>query len=52
MKTEEITLEPTKTGKWNYLTTNTGSMINAGSYRVALIPTSAKGLYVDGLDVQ
>ncbi|QPH40246.1 malectin domain-containing carbohydrate-binding protein [Pedobacter endophyticus] len=52
MKTEEAEFAPTKAGKWNYLNTNTGSMINAGSYKVRLIATEAKGLYIDALDVQ
>ncbi|TCD28397.1 DUF4982 domain-containing protein [Pedobacter psychrodurus] len=52
MKTESVEFAPTKTGKWNYLNTNTGSMINAGTYKLKLIPTEAKGLAVDALDVQ
>ncbi|TCD12177.1 DUF4982 domain-containing protein [Pedobacter frigidisoli] len=52
MKTEQAEFAPTKTGKWNYLNTNTGSMINAGSYRVRLVATEAKGLAIDALDVQ
>ena len=52
MKTEMIELTPTKEGKWNYVNTNTGSMINAGSYLVRIIAKETKGLYVDALDVQ
>ncbi|TKC10109.1 DUF4982 domain-containing protein [Pedobacter polaris] len=52
MKTELVEFIPTKEGKWNYFNTNTGSMINAGSYLVRIIPTETKGLYVDALDVQ
>ncbi len=52
MKTEEVMLTPTKDGKWNYFTTNTGSMVNAGTYKVKLTAVDAKGLYVDALDVQ
>lgn len=52
MKTEVAEFAPTKEGKWNYLNTNTGSMINAGSYKVRLIATESKGLAVDALDVQ
>lgn len=52
MKTEILTLTPTKEGKWNYLTTNTGSMINAGNYLVRIVAITTKGLYIDGLDVQ
>jgi beta-galactosidase len=52
MKTESLEFAPTKEGKWNYLNTNTGSMINAGSYKVRLIATDARQLSIDGLDVQ
>jgi len=52
MKTEELEFVPTKAGKWNYLNTNTGSMINAGSYQLRLVATDAKSLTVDALDVQ
>jgi len=52
IKEEPVELEPSKTGKWNYLTTSTGSMINAGSYRVKLTATDAAGLSISSLDVQ
>ncbi|GGE49640.1 glycosyl hydrolase family 2 [Pedobacter psychrotolerans] len=52
MKTELVEFVPTKEGKWNYINTNTGSMINAGSYKVRLIAIDAKGLTIDALDVQ
>ncbi|RDC58544.1 DUF4982 domain-containing protein [Pedobacter chinensis] len=52
MKTEQADFAPTKSGKWNYLNTNTGSMVNAGSYKVRLTATAAKGLAIDALDVQ
>jgi len=52
MKTEMVEFAPTKAGKWNYLSTNTGSMINAGTYKLKLIATESKGLAVDALDVQ
>jgi beta-galactosidase len=52
MKTEMVEFAPTKTGKWNYLSTNTGSMINAGSYKLRLIAIETKGLAIDALDVQ
>ena len=52
MKTEIAEFAPTKEGKWNYLNTNTGSMINAGSYQLRLTATETKGLAVDVLDVQ
>nr|WP_226904997.1 malectin domain-containing carbohydrate-binding protein [Pedobacter schmidteae] len=49
---ELIAFVPTKKGKWNYFNTNTGTMINAGTYRVRLIAENAQGLSIDGLDVQ
>jgi len=52
MKTEKATFAPTKDGKWNYLNTNTGSMINAGTYKLRIIAENSKGLTIDALDVQ
>lgn len=49
---EAFPFTPTRKGKWNYFNTNTGTMINAGTYKVRLIAEDAKGLSVDGLDVQ
>ncbi|WP_443947371.1 malectin domain-containing carbohydrate-binding protein [Pedobacter sp. AW1-32] len=52
MKTENLEFNPTKAGKWNYLNTNTGSMINAGAYKVKIIGVESKDLALDALDVQ
>ncbi|MEP6675955.1 MAG: malectin domain-containing carbohydrate-binding protein [Ferruginibacter sp.] len=52
MKTEQLHFTQSKTGKWNYATTNTGSMINAGNYVIRLIAEDAVGLVVTGVDVQ
>ncbi|MGI4867782.1 MAG: malectin domain-containing carbohydrate-binding protein [Janthinobacterium lividum] len=52
IKEEQVELVPSKPGKWNYLTSSTGTMINAGSYRIQLSATDAAGLSVSGLDVQ
>jgi beta-galactosidase len=52
IKEEIVELGPSKPGKWNYLTTSTGTMINAGSYRVKLTAIDAVGLSVSGLEVQ
>jgi beta-galactosidase len=49
---ETIEFTATKKGKWNYFNTNTGTMINAGTYRVRLIAEDVEGLSIDGLDVQ
>jgi beta-galactosidase len=52
IKEETVELLPSKPGKWNYLATSTGTMINAGSYRVRLTGLDAAGLSVSGLEVQ
>lgn len=52
MKTEAIEFTNTREGKWNYFTTTTGSMINAGKYTVRIIATDAEGVAIGGLDVQ
>jgi hypothetical protein len=52
IKEENVELVPSKPGKWNYLATSTGTMINAGSYRIKLAAVDAAGLSVSGLEVQ
>jgi hypothetical protein len=52
MKTEQITFTNSKLGKWNYISTNTGSMINAGNYIIRIIAADAIGVGVSGLDIQ
>ncbi|WP_374163389.1 malectin domain-containing carbohydrate-binding protein [Arcticibacter sp. MXS-1] len=52
MKEEIIELAPSKPGKWNYFATSSGTMINAGTYKVKLVAIDAEGLGVSGLDVQ
>jgi hypothetical protein len=52
MKEEEITFTQSKTGKWNYAVTNTGSMINAGNYIIKIKSVDAVGLSVSALDIQ
>lgn len=52
LKEELVEFAPSKAGKWNYLNSSSGSMINAGSYKVKLIAIDAKGLSISGLDVQ
>lgn len=52
MKEEAVIFTPTKEGKWNYITTNTGSMINAGNYKIDLSVNEGAGLVVNALDVQ
>ncbi|WP_316739466.1 malectin domain-containing carbohydrate-binding protein [Pedobacter aquatilis] len=52
MKTETAEFAPTKSGKWNYFNSNTGSMINAGNYKLRIIAIDSKDLAIDALDVQ
>ncbi len=52
MKEEIITFTPTRPGKSNYISTTTGSMINAGTYRLRITSPTAKGLNFNSLDVQ
>ncbi|MCD0489333.1 DUF4982 domain-containing protein [Pedobacter sp. MC2016-14] len=49
---EDIEFSSTKKGKWNYFNSSTGSMVNAGTYKVRLTAVSAEGLSLDALDVQ
>ncbi|MCH5720303.1 malectin domain-containing carbohydrate-binding protein [Niabella hibiscisoli] len=52
MVDEAVVFKTTRPGKWNYITINTGSMINAGSYKVKLITKNANGLVVSNIDIQ
>lgn len=52
MLDEKVQFKFTREGKWNYITVNTGSMINAGNYKVKLITKNAKGVMVSNIDVQ
>ncbi len=52
MKKETVTLRATRPGKWNYITTSTGSMINAGNYVVRFHAQKAAGISIGGVDVQ
>lgn len=47
--TEKIEFTPSPNGKWNYITTNTKTQINAGNYKVKI---TGAGISVSGLDVQ
>lgn len=49
---ERVALVPTKTGKWNYVSTTTGTMINAGKYHIVLELDDATELHLDALDIQ
>jgi hypothetical protein len=52
MKTEAIEFTNSREGKWNYFTTTSGSMINAGKYTVRITATDAEGVAIGGADVQ
>lgn len=52
MKEEMLTFTPSKSGKWNYAVTNTGSMINAGNYTIKIKAVDAIGLSISALDIQ
>lgn len=52
MNVQQAVFNSTKEGKWNYFAGSSGSMINAGTYKVRLVPEDASGLSVDALDVQ
>ncbi|HEV8282941.1 MAG TPA: malectin domain-containing carbohydrate-binding protein [Chitinophagaceae bacterium] len=52
MKEEEIQFTPTREGKLNYINTTTGTMINAGNYKLRLTSKDAEGLSINSLDVQ
>lgn len=52
MVEQEISLKFTQPGKWMLATVNTGTMINAGHYRVRVALKNAKGLVVSNIEVQ
>ncbi len=52
MMDEAIQFSFTREGKWNQLTVNTGTQINAGNYTVRLMVEQAAGLAVSGIEIQ
>ncbi len=52
MQEEPIHLTFTKPGKWNQVTIQTRTMINAGEYEIRFITEQANGLFVQGIDIQ
>lgn len=52
LKKEKIIFTETKEGKWNYVSTSTGGMINAGTYQLKLSVSHAKGLVLNSVDIQ
>ena len=52
MKEEVVEMTTTRPGKSNYINSSTGSMINAGNYKVRFRAGEAEGVSVNALDVQ
>jgi hypothetical protein len=52
IKKEPVTFVSTPATKWNYINSSTGTMINAGHYKVRLITALKEGWRVDELQVQ
>jgi len=52
LKKENVEFKATRPGKSNYISTTTGTMINAGKYIVRLNAKDATGLSINSLDVQ
>jgi beta-galactosidase len=52
IKEERVSFATTLPAKWNYLNTTTGTMINAGRYKVRLIAPAQNQFRVDELQVQ
>ncbi len=49
---QTLAFNPSLPGKWNYTSSSTLVVINAGTYRLRLVTTHAPGLAIEGLDVQ
>jgi len=47
-----IQLDPTRSGKWNYINTDTKTMINAGTYFIKFYSIDLEGVIVDNLEVK
>ena len=52
LKAETLRYTTSIAGKWNYITTNTGTMINAGNNKIQIDATNAIGIFISGVDVQ
>ncbi|HLZ87900.1 MAG TPA: malectin domain-containing carbohydrate-binding protein, partial [Puia sp.] len=52
INTEPVTLKTTLPSKWNYISSTTGTMINAGHYIIRLIVPAKENLRIDELQVQ
>jgi len=49
---KEVELDFTRPGKWNQFTFDTGTQINAGSYKVIFHTSGAAGIAVSGIEIQ
>jgi len=52
MKEEPVEFNFTRPGKWNYINTNSGTMINAGNYKIRITSSDAVGLSFNDVAVQ
>jgi hypothetical protein len=52
MSDERVQFIPVSEDKWKVMTTSTGTMINAGTYKVILTPANNEPLYIRDLEVQ
>jgi len=52
MKTEAIEFTNSRKGKWNYFTTTSEFMINAGKYTEHITAVDAEGVAFGRVDVQ
>jgi len=52
LKTEPMEFTTTREGKWNYFTTTSGSMINAGKYTIRITAADAEGVAIGGVEIQ
>ncbi|MCW3090621.1 MAG: glycoside hydrolase [Ferruginibacter sp.] len=52
IKEEKIAFIPTRPGKSNYISSSSGSMINAGNYKISLQSRDAEGVSINSLDIQ
>ncbi|HTI11587.1 MAG TPA: hypothetical protein VL832_23600, partial [Puia sp.] len=52
IKKQAVTFSTTPATKWNYINSSTGTMINAGNYKVRLIAPRSENFRVDEIQVQ
>src|SRR5690606_21545926 len=52
MKREQVEFNRSRPGKVNYINSTSGSMINAGTYKIRIITEPATGIIMTAVDVQ